>query len=195
MVDWVLVLSFSIPVLIPTSIYIVRQIKTRQRVAKTILNDIEKNESTCAGLRRHLVQVNIVPGQPQNERERISDQELIRIQEGLVPPASRFSTVGLQSGGTEISKFDVDTADDVYNYYRDVDYVMGLIDSIHDGVEMPPAAYTLLESRFDTISNCQDELKERLRIEMRWSPRLFRVYLAMDKFFHCLDRSIWDLSS
>jgi hypothetical protein len=139
--------------------------------------------------------VNIVPGQPENGREQMSDTEPIRIQEGLVPPASRFSTVGLQSGGTEISKFDVDTAGKVYNYYRDVDYVMGLIDSVHDGVEMPSAAYTLLESRFDTISNNQDELKERLRIEMRWSPRLFRVYLTIDKLLQRLDRSIEDFAS
>jgi hypothetical protein len=84
--------------------------------------------------------------------------------------------VALNSGATELGIFNEETADDVINYYRDVDYVRGLIDSIHEGRELPPAAYTLLESRFDEIENQTDELIEQIEIETRWLPRTYRLY-------------------
>ena len=182
MVNWELVISVSISLLIPTGIYIYGRIKTRQRVAQTLITEIEKNSTNCSGLRPHLIQAGIVPGNPQSGREKMVQSEPIEYDPGLVPPGSRFTTVALHSAATELNRFNKNTSEEVINYYRDVEFVKDLIDSIHEGRELPPAAYNILKSRFDRLETKTDELVSKIEIEKRWFPRIYHLCVRIQKF-------------
>lgn len=177
MIPWITAISISIPLLIPTSIYVYGRIRTRQRVAEALIREIEKNSGNCRGLRPHLIQCHIVPGTPQNQRERIVENESIEYEAGMVPPANQFSRVALDSAATELSHFHEQTSEEVYEYYRMLGYVSGIVDSLHHGINLPPAAFPNFEFRFNELENGTDDLMFNLKVETRWFPRLYRTWL------------------
>ena len=184
MVDWELVISLSIPLLIPTSLYVYGRIRTRQRVAQALIREIEKNSSNCHGLRPHLIECCIVPGSPQNAREQTREDEPINYTEGMVPPATRFTRVALDSAATELSHFREKTSEEVYEYYRTLGYVSGIVDSLHHGIDLPPAAFPNFTVRFDEIENETNDLVFNLKVETKPFPRLYRLWLRIKAKLH-----------
>lgn len=181
MFDLSISVSWAIPFVASAIFYINRRIKTRRRIAESLISEINENENNFSGLRPHLIQSHIVPGPPQNGRERLADQESPRIQEGIVPPPSRFSKAAYRGAAPEVGRFNEGTAEDVIDYYRNLDYVSGLIDSLHRGTDLPPAAFTLLESKFHELGSGNDALVEDLRVEKRRFPTLYRKYTYLKR--------------
>ena len=143
-------------------IYFHRRYTTRKRIAAGLIEEIQQNRGWATGQKPHYEQHGIVglsetfiydniPRAPTSEEERPFSGSIapthVRVPQyeaGDIPPSARASSTVYESTASEISRFDQELASDLVEYYHQLNYLKELNDIVHEGRELPPAAYSVL---------------------------------------------------
>lgn len=162
-------------------VYWRRRYSTRKLIANALEAEIDQNKKWLNGMRPHLEAANIMARKPSpfaSITQRIGN---IQYNSGDIPPPGGISSTVYESTASDISRFDEDIADELVEYYHDLRFVESLIEVIHSGETLPPAAYTILESRMDKLDNNSDKLSKKLRVEKKLFPQLSRHFPRLNQ--------------
>ncbi|WP_158855574.1 hypothetical protein [Halorhabdus sp. CUG00001] len=178
--------------LIALTIYYHRRYTRRKRIAGALIQEIQQNRYWANGQQPHYDQHGIVglsetfqyPNQQFSSEEEWKEslgEELPtpkvvvpNYEAGDIPPSARASSTVYESTASEISRFNQDLAEDLVSYYHQLDYIKELNDIIHEGQELPPAAYSILSDNLDIYIIENEDLERELEIEMKRFPQTYR---------------------
>ncbi|MBC5793210.1 MAG: hypothetical protein H8Z69_04205 [Nanohaloarchaea archaeon] len=173
--------------IVTLSIYYQRRFTTRSRIADAFLQEVGKNREGIKNLKPHLKQANIthekqvpLPGKFDYLPDGTKLQRTVpaywfpKYEKGDIPPSSRISTAVYNGNASEITRFRKSTTNKLIDYYYDIEFIKSLIDRLHKGEELAPAAYGVLPTKINDLTQIED-LEKLLKTEKRRFPRLQRL--------------------
>jgi len=155
--------------LLAFAIYFHRRYTRRKHIAGALIEEIKQNRNWANGQQPHYDQHGIVglsetfqyPKQQFSSEEEwikslssgLPEPEVVvpNYEAGDIPPSARASSKVYESTASEISRFNPDLATNLVMYYHFLDYIKELNDIIHDGRKLPPAAYSIYQTRWIDI--------------------------------------------
>ena len=173
-------------------IYFHRRYTRRKRIAGALIKEIQENRKWAYGQQPHYDQHNIVglsetfvydfqgggaegeEGHPFTGSIAPTGVRVPNYESGDIPPSARASSTVYKSTASDISRFNQDLAEKLAEYYHQLHFVKELNDTIHEGRELPPAAYSVLADNVDEYLIENEDLERKLEIEMRRFPQTYR---------------------
>lgn len=186
--------------LLAVVIYYRRRYTRRKHIAGALIEEIRQNRYWAKQQQPHYDQHGIVglgeTFQFPNQQFSSEEEWIESLSKGLpeprvvvpnyeagdIPPSARASSKVYESTASEISRFNPDLAEELVEYYHFLDFVKELNDTIHEGRELPPAAYSILSDNMDRYVIENEDLVRELEIEMRRVPQIHRYKIATKEF-------------
>lgn len=150
--DWSSFLGWFIPASVALGLYVKRKKDQKNRLRVALRSEIQEHGQLVmtethvqAAIQQHGV---------------ASSGGAIRA--GIVPPADYLSTVVYESQAGELGSLDAELVDSLVEYYSELRYAKSLLQTMHEGTWLPPAAYGMAPWFIGELIDHREELLRAL---------------------------------